>query len=104
MTTRPIHQMTQEPIDPATQEPLDDEERELMDPNNWDWSTTVEGRTIGTPGAVLRVRFTRDEFLDLAKIAREAGVGPVAFIHETMLGVIAAHQRKEEAESQKRPA
>lgn len=75
-----------------------------MDPDNWDWSTTVEGRTIGTPGAVLRVRFTRDEFLALARIARDAGVGPVAFIQQTMLAQIAAHQDKEHVKSHKRPA
>ncbi len=95
--------MSIEPIDPATQEPLDDEERELMDPSNWDWSTTVECRTIGTPGAVLRVRFTRDEYLALARIAREAGVGPVAFIHQTMLEQIAKHEGKGER-NHKRPA
>lgn len=96
--------MTRRPLRQTTQEPLDDEERELMDPSNWDWSTTVEGRTIGTPGAVLRVRFTRDEFLALARIARNAGVGPVAFIHQSMLELIAAHQEKEEARNHKTSA
>jgi hypothetical protein len=96
--------MSFEPIDPATQEPLDDEERELMDPDNWDWDNPVEVRVVGTPGAVLRVRFTRDEFLALARIARDAGLGPVAFIHQTMLGVIAAHQGNEGTKNRKRSA
>jgi hypothetical protein len=96
--------MSFEPIDPATQEPLDDEERELMDPDNWDWDNPVEVRVIGTPGAVLRVRFTREEFLALARIARETGVGPVAFIHQTMLGVIATHLENEGVKSHKRLA
>ncbi|MGH2614077.1 MAG: hypothetical protein ACRDJC_02460 [Thermomicrobiales bacterium] len=74
----------------SIQEPLDDEERELMDPDNWDWDNPIEGRTIGTPGAILRVRFSREEFLDLDRIAREAGVGPIELIRQTMLGKIAA--------------
>jgi hypothetical protein len=63
-----------------------------MDPENWDWDDPVDVCIIGIPGAVLRVRLTRDEFLALARIARKAGVGPVAFVHQTMLEQIAAHQ------------
>ena len=72
----------------SIQEPLDDEERELMDPDNWDWDNPLEGRTIGTPGAILRVRFSRDEFLALDRIARESGKGPIDFIHQTMVDLI----------------
>ena len=74
----------------SIQEPLDDEERELMDPDNWDWDNPLEGRTIGTPGAILRVRFSRDEFLALDRIARESGIGPIDFIHQTMVDLIDA--------------
>jgi hypothetical protein len=88
----------------TTQEPLDEEERELMNPDNWDWDSTVEGHTIGTPGAVLRVRFTREEFLALAEMARDAGSGPVALVRQTMLEKIARHQGTEQMESHKRPA
>lgn len=66
-----------------------------MNPDNWDWDNPVEVRVIGKPGAVLRVRFTQDEYLALARIAREAGVAPVTFIHQTMLKQIAEHQDSE---------
>jgi hypothetical protein len=95
--------MTTKPIRQTTQEPLDDEERELMNPDNWDWDNPIEVRVVGTPGAVLRVRFTRDEYLALARIARDAGVGPVAFIHQTMLELIAKDEGKGER-NHKRPA
>ncbi len=91
--------MTTTSLRQTTQEPLDDEERELMNPDNWDWDTAVDVQIIGTPGAVLRVHFTRDEFLALAGLAREAGVGPVAFIQQTMLAQIAAQQKTKDARS-----
>ena len=72
----------------SIQEPLDDEERELMDPDNWDWDNPVEVNIIGTPGAVLRVRFSRDEFLAIDRMARDAGIAPIAFIHQTMVELI----------------
>ena len=73
----------------ATQDPLDDEERALMDPDTWDWENPLEGRTVGTPGAVVRVRFSQEEFGALARIAKNAGMGPVELIRETMLRRIA---------------
>ena len=66
-------------------EPRNDEERELMDPDTWDWESTVEAEIAPDIGAVLRVRFARDEFLTLARVAREEGVNPVEFIRQTML-------------------
>ena len=74
----------------SIQEPLDDEERELMDPDNWDWENAVEGIPNPNAGAILRVRFSRDEFLALDRIAREAGIGPIALIHKTMVDLIDA--------------
>jgi hypothetical protein len=73
----------------ATQEPLDEDERTLMDPETWDWENPIEGRTVGTPGAVVRVRFSREEFSALERIAKNAGMGPVELIRQTMLGRIA---------------
>ena len=69
--------------------PLDDEERELMDPETWDWESTEEGLPNPNAGAVLRVRFARDEFLALAQTARDEGIGPVELIRQTTLGRIA---------------
>jgi hypothetical protein len=66
-------------------EPLNDEERELMDPDTWDWETTVDAEIAPDIGAVLRVRFARDEFLTLARVAREEGVNVVELIRQTML-------------------
>jgi hypothetical protein len=74
----------------TTQEPLDEEERELMDHEAWDWDHPIEGRTVGTPGAILRVRFSREEFRDLERIARSAGIGPVELVRQTVLDRIAA--------------
>jgi hypothetical protein len=75
----------------ALQQPLDDEERELMDPASWDWDNPVEVRIIGRPGAILRVRFTREELFVLVDLAREQGIGPVEFVRRTMIERIASH-------------
>lgn len=77
----------------SIQEPLDDEERELMDPDNWDWDNPVEVHIADSPGAILRVRFSREEFIALNDMAREAGLGPIAFIHQTMVAFIDAESR-----------
>lgn len=69
----------------TTQEPLDDEERELMDPRNWDWSTTSPGETVGTPGALLEIRLTREEYVALSRHARSAGVSPHEFMKQAAL-------------------
>jgi hypothetical protein len=74
----------------ATQEPLDEEERSLMDPSTWDWESTTPGRTIGTPGAVIRVHFSREEIVALERIAREAGIGPIELVRRAALERIAA--------------
>lgn len=84
----------------TTQDPLDDEERELMDPDSWDWDNPIEGHTIGTPGAVVRVRFTREEFLALDRIARAAGANPVDLIHQILRDWIA---REDDEPSETRP-
>jgi hypothetical protein len=76
------------------QEPLDEEERELMDPESWDWDHPIQGRTLGTPAAVLRVRFSRDEFRAIASMARSAGIGPVELLRRTMIERIAAEARR----------
>jgi hypothetical protein len=53
-------------------ETVDQDERELMDPDSWDWDNVSEGRTMGTPGAILRVRFSREELRVIERIARDA--------------------------------
>lgn len=78
----------------ATQEPLDEGERELMDPSSWDWDSATPGRTIGTPGAVIQVHFTREEISALERIARDAGIGPVELVRRTALERIAAEARR----------
>lgn len=88
----------------STQEPLDDEERELMDPNTWDWGSTEEGNPAPNAGAVLRVRFARDEFLALARIARDQGIGPVELVRQTMLHSIATNARAQQPVSARRAA
>jgi hypothetical protein len=88
----------QTPFDPShpaydkwLREPLDDEERELMDPDNWDWDTTVEGRTIGTPGAILEIRLTREEYVALSRHARTLGISPHEFIKQAALERLPQH-------------
>jgi hypothetical protein len=82
-------------IHKSTQDPLDDEERELMNPENWDWEHVSDVRIVGEPGAVLRVRFSREEFTDLARIARSVGMGPVAWLHQIALERIAAEEDRQ---------
>jgi hypothetical protein len=76
--------MNQYDTRPTTQEPVDEEERELMDPDTWDWDTPIEVRTVGTPGAIIRLRFTRQEIAALDRIARDAGANPVELIHQVL--------------------
>jgi hypothetical protein len=69
----------------SMQEPLDDEERELMDPETWDWDSAVE--LVGRPnvGAILDIRFTRDEVARLQRAAHAEGMTTHAFIKEAAL-------------------
>ena len=75
-------------------QPLDDDERELMDEESWDWERPIAGSTVGTPGAVLRVRFSREEFRAIATLARDAGIGPVELLRRTMLERLASEVRR----------
>lgn len=68
-----------------TQAPLDDEERELMDPDTWDWDAIEEGATVGEPGTILAIEFSRDEHRMLAQAARAAGMSTPAFIKQVVL-------------------
>lgn len=70
--------------------PRNDEERELMDPDNWDWESAEVLEPVPNPGAVLQVRFEREEFFVLVRLAREAGIGPVEFLRRIALDRIAA--------------
>lgn len=70
--------------------PRNEEERELMDPDAWDWSSAEVGEPSPNAGAVLPVRFAREEFFVLARLAREEGVGPVEFLRRIALDRIAA--------------
>lgn len=75
--------------------PRNEEERELMDPDSWDWSSTEVGEPAPNAGAVLSVRFEREEFFVLARLAREEGIGPVEFLRRLALDRISAgHARK----------
>ncbi len=88
----------------STQEPLDEEERELMDPDSWDWDSAEDGIPNPNAGAVLRVRFAREEFLALARIARNEGIGPVELIRRTMLRSIAHDPRAQQPADTRRAA
>ena len=69
----------------SIQEPLDDEERELMDPDTWDGETTVEGVVMPNVGAVLSIRFTREEIGPLQRVAHAEGMTTHEFIKRAAL-------------------
>ncbi len=68
-----------------TQAPLDDEERELMDPDTWNWDAIEEGVTVGEPGTIFAIEFSRAEHRMLADAARAAGITTHAFIKQAAL-------------------
>jgi hypothetical protein len=61
-----------------------------MDPESWDWDSTEQGEPVPNPGAVLQVRFEREEFSALIRLAREEGIGPVAYLRQLALDRITA--------------
>jgi hypothetical protein len=69
----------------ASQEPFDDEERILMDPESWDWDRAEPGTPSPDAGAVLRIRFTRQEISRLQAIARAEGISSHEFIKRAAL-------------------
>lgn len=69
----------------STREPLDDEERELMDPEHWDWETTVEGVVMPNVGAILPIRFTREEIGPLQRLVHAEGMTTHEFIKQAAL-------------------
>jgi hypothetical protein len=69
----------------SLQEPLDDEERELMDPEHWDWESTVEGVPTPNVGAILEIDFTREEIGPLQRFAHSQGMTVHAFIKQAAL-------------------
>ena len=69
----------------AAQELLGDEERELMDPASWDWEAIEEGVTVGEPGTIFTMKFSREEHRALAQAARDRGLTTHAFIKQAAL-------------------
>jgi len=68
-----------------SQEPLDEEERILMDPDTWDWESAEEGIPVANAGAILEIRFTRDEVGRLQRLAHAEGMTTHAFIKQAAL-------------------
>jgi hypothetical protein len=62
---------------------LDDEERELMDPDNWDWEHPIEGVTVREPSVT--IRFTREEYMALWRIADAQSLTTGEFIKQAAL-------------------
>jgi len=71
--------------DDKLREPLDEEERELMDPDHWDWETPVEAVILPNVGAILEIRFTRDEVGRLQRHAHAEGLTTHEFIKQAAL-------------------
>ncbi len=77
--------MTDHTVYESIQEPLDEEERVLMDPETWDWENPIEGVPNPNAGAILPIRFTRDEVVRLERVARAEGVTMHAFVKHAAL-------------------
>ena len=71
--------------DDKLREPLDEEERVLMDPEAWDWDTPLEVVVHPNPGAILPIRFTRDEVVNVQRLAHAEGMTTQAFIKQAAL-------------------
>ena len=71
--------------DDRLREPLDEEERELMDPDHWDWETPVEAEFLPNMGAILEIRFTRDEVARLQRLAHAEDMSIHEFIKHAAL-------------------
>jgi hypothetical protein len=69
----------------SLQEPLDEEERELMDPDHWDWDSAVEGVPMPNVGAILPIRFSREEIGPLQRLAHSKGMTSHEFIKQAAL-------------------
>jgi hypothetical protein len=90
-----------------SQEPLDDEERELMDPEHWDWESTVEGVPMPNVGAILPIHFTREEIGPLQRLAHSQGMTAHAFIKQAALDRVsqnASHESTEQHSNRRRVA
>jgi hypothetical protein len=72
-------------LDDRLREPLDDEERELMDPEHWDWDSSVELVAMPDVGAILDIHFTREEVSRLQRLAHAKGMTTHEFIKKAAL-------------------
>jgi hypothetical protein len=59
--------------------------RELQDPDAWDWEHGELHAPVTNAGAVVSVRFTRDEFDRVAAAAERIGLKLTQFIHDAAL-------------------
>ena len=64
-----------------------------MDPDAWDWDNPVELSVAKHPGAVLPIRFTREEIVRLEDVARAEGLTPHEFIKRAALEATKAARR-----------
>jgi hypothetical protein len=71
--------------DDKLREPLDQEERVLMDLETWDWDTPIKVVVHPNPGAILPIRFTRDEVVRLQRLAHAEGMTIRQFIKQAAL-------------------
>ena len=73
---------------PRELELLDAEERDVMDSDQWDWDHPVESIVVGVPGAILRLRFSREEYAALSRHAEASGLSTHAFIKRAVLAAM----------------
>ena len=69
-------------------EPRDDEERELMDPETWDWERAEPGVPSPHAGAILPIRFTREEVTRLQAAALQERLSMHALVKRAALAEV----------------
>lgn len=72
----------------SPQELLDAEERHVMDSDEWDWDHPVESKVVGVPGAILRLRLSREEYAALSRHAKASGLSTHEFIKRAALAAV----------------
>jgi hypothetical protein len=63
----------------------DEELKRLEDPDFWDWERPIERRTNPAAGAVLAIRFSREEARRLFAASEAQGVSVIQYVHDAAL-------------------
>jgi hypothetical protein len=64
---------------------LDDEERELMDPETWDWDSTVVGTPVADVRLSFRIEFADDDLALIERASQDANMPLTRYIKQAVL-------------------